>query len=68
MPEYSYQIEATFENTAVGSDRVDTTIINMEHLDFFIAVNQLVDEFYPAKLIELHLELVTDEEEDEDGK
>lgn len=65
MPEYTYQIEATFEKTYDG-DRVDTTTVSMEHLDFFIAINHLIDEFYPAKLMEVHCVLVVDEDKEDE--
>ncbi len=62
---YTYEIEATFENACDDSGRVDTTVVNMEHQDIFIAVNHLIDEHYPAKLVELHCELLVESDEDE---
>lgn len=66
MPEYVYQIEATFENIHVDGDRTDTSIVNMEHEDLFVCLSMLIEEHYPKKLIEIQASLVIDEDEEDD--
>lgn len=65
MAKYAYDIEATFENVSDDGGRVDTIVVTMEHLDFFIAVNRLIDEHYPARLVELHCTLIEDDDDDD---
>jgi hypothetical protein len=68
MQTQTYQIEMIFENSPDDSGRVDTITVSTEHQDIFITVAQIADEYYPAKLLELHCELVVDEEDKNDDK
>lgn len=66
--EYTYQIEATFEQSYDDDERTDTTIVNMEHEDPFVAMSKLLDKFYGVPMIIFHCERVLDEDEDENDE
>jgi hypothetical protein len=69
MKAQTYQIEITLEHCPESADsRTDTITIELENQDIFIAVAHVVEEYYPAKLLELHCELVEDEEDKDDDK
>ena len=62
MSEYTYQIEATFQQKYNDDERIDTLTINMEHEDPFVAMSRLLDEHHDKDLIEFHSEQVVDED------
>jgi hypothetical protein len=67
-PEVTYQIEAIFEQSYNDDERTDTTTVNMEHEDPFVAMSKLLDTFYGIPMLEFHCEQVLEDEDEDDDK
>ena len=50
------------------TDRTDTTIVNLdvESGDIFSTLSNVMEQYYPAELVEAHIFLIEDEDEDDD--